>query len=208
VRKPAEAASVLAEPLITADPDQKRWIDRVLTDLPGTDVHEVAVKTAGGPAYLLARATRDAEVTVSPIPKGRKAVTSMSLSAQTDALQAFNFDDVRATASPAAPATDTATFRTFDGQVIEFAGHREAQKAFVTVAAHRDAALAAKFAEATPAPAPAAPVTAKVADQPPANHTAEKLGARANGVEFEIPAYKYDAIFRKPEELLEKPAGK
>ena len=31
----------------------------------------------------------------------------------------------------------------------------------------------------------------------------EKLGARAKGMEFEIPAYKYEAIFRKPEELLE-----
>ena len=40
VRKPAEAASSLAEPLIAADPDQKRWIDRHLTDLPGASVHD------------------------------------------------------------------------------------------------------------------------------------------------------------------------
>ena len=37
VRKPAEAASALAQPLITADPDQKRWIDRLLADLPGAE---------------------------------------------------------------------------------------------------------------------------------------------------------------------------
>ena len=85
---------------------------------------------------------------MSPVPKGRKAATSMSLGTQTEALAAFHFDDVRTAPSPAAGATDTATYRTFDGQVIEFTGHREGDKAFVTVATRRDPALAAKFPEA------------------------------------------------------------
>jgi hypothetical protein len=42
VRKPAEAASALAQPLITADPDQKRWIDRLITDIPGANVHDIS----------------------------------------------------------------------------------------------------------------------------------------------------------------------
>ena len=48
VRKPAEAASALAEPSLSVDPDQKRWIDRLLTDIPGTDVHDIAVRPASG----------------------------------------------------------------------------------------------------------------------------------------------------------------
>ncbi|HEU4778674.1 MAG TPA: DUF4340 domain-containing protein [Steroidobacteraceae bacterium] len=195
VRKPAEAASALAEPFIAADPDQKRWIDRLLTDVPGASVHEVAVKPASGPAYLLSRAKRaDADLTLTPVPKGRKAATSMSLSTQTEALAAFSFDDVRATPSPAAAATDTATYRTFDGQVILFSGHREGEKAFVSVTARRDPELAAKFAQVPPA----AP------DAKPTDQTVEKLEARTHGVEYEIPAYKYEALFRKHEELLEK----
>jgi hypothetical protein len=208
VRKPAEAGSVLAEPLVAADPDQKRWIDRLLVDLPGAKVHDVAVKPASGPAYLLTRAERGAtELTVSPVPKGRKAATSMSLGTQTDALTGFHFDDVRAVPSPAAAPTDIATYRTFDGQVIEFSGHREADKTFVTVTTRRDPALAAKFPEAPAAAAPAVPATPVVTPVAtnPADQTAEKLGARAKGVEFEIPSYKYEAIFRKQEELLEKP---
>jgi hypothetical protein len=140
---------------------------------------------------------------VSPVPKGRKPATAMSLGTQTEALTAFNFDDVRTAPSPSAGATDTATYRTFDGQVIEFTGHREGDKAFVTIATRRDPALAAKFPEApatpaaTPATTPAAPAA------PPVDQTAEKLGVRAKGMEFEIPAYKYEAIFRKPEDLLE-----
>jgi hypothetical protein len=211
VRKPAEAMSLLAAPVITVDPDQKRWIDRLLVDLPGPSVHDVAVRPAGGPAYVLTRAARgDEELSVSPVPKGRKAANAMSLGVQTEALAAFHFDDVRTTPSPAVPVTDTATYRTFDGQVIEFSGHRDGDKAFVTIAAHRDPSLAAKFPEApaaTPPAAAAAPAAAPAATPAaakPADQTVEKLAARANGMEFEIPAYKYEAIFRKPEDLLEK----
>jgi hypothetical protein len=217
VRKPTEAASSLAAPLISADPDQKRWIDRLLTDIPGASVHQIAVKPASGPAYLLTRADRGAaDLTLSPVPRGRSPVSSMSLNAQADALTAFHFDEVRAQpATPVAPS-DTATYRTFDGQVIEFAGHREGEKTYVTVTAHRDAALAAKF------PEPVAPVTPAVADKAatapaavtpaptspavvkPADQTAERLASRAKGVEYEVPAYKYEAIFKKQDELLEK----
>jgi hypothetical protein len=214
VRKPAEATSLLATPVISVDPDQKRWIDRLLVDVPGASVHDVTVKTSSGPAYVLTRATPGAQdLSVSPVPKGRKTTTAMSLGVQTDALAAFHFDDVRAAASPAA-ATETATYRTFDGQVIEFSGHRDGEKAFVTVATHRDPTLAAKFPEppattaattpaVTPAATPASTPPAAPAPKP-ADQTVEKLGARAKGMEFEIPAYKYEAIFRKPEELLEK----
>jgi hypothetical protein len=46
---------------------------------------------------------------------------------------------------------------------------------------------------------PSAPAaTPKTPDQ-----TVEKLGARAKGVEFEVPTYKYEAIFKKQDELLE-----
>ena len=33
----------------------------------------------------------------------------------------------------------------------------------------------------------------------------ERLMTRVNGVQFEIPVYKYDTLFKPEEELLEKP---
>ena len=202
VRKPTEAASGLAEPFIAVDPDQKRWIDRLLTDLPAASVHDIAVKPANAAPYLLARATRGAEFVLTPVPKGRVAATAMSLGSQADALAGFHFDDVRALPSPAIAPSDVATYRTFDGQVIVFSGHREADKALITVNVSRDAALAAQFPDAKPAPA--APAPAAATQPKPADQTVEKLAARVNGVEYEIPAYKYEAIFKKPEDLLEK----
>jgi hypothetical protein len=200
IRKPDEAASSLAQPFIAPDPDQKRWIDRLLTDIPGADVHDIAVKLGKEPAYLLTRPKRaDPALTMSPIPKGRSPVSAMALNGQADALTALNFDDIHPVPSPA--AADTVTYRTFDGQVIEFTGHRDGEKTFVAIAAHRDPQLAAQF------PKPAAPdkaATPAPAAQTSADQTVEKLVARAHGVEFEIPAYKYDAIFKKQEDLLEK----
>jgi hypothetical protein len=219
VRKPAEAASALVTPMVVADPDQKRWLDRELTDIPGADVHDIAVTPAGGPAYLLTRAQRgDTDLVLSPVPKGRKTVSSMSLDGQAQVLASFLFDDVHAAADPRPPATDRATWRLFDGQILEFSGRRSGEKSFITIAASRDPALAAHF----PAPAPAAPAaapekaatpaaspaaSAAPATPPPPKpsaQTVEHLAARVSGVEFEIPSYKYDALFKPQEELLEK----
>lgn len=221
VRKPSDPPSYLARPLITADPDQKRWIDRLIVDLPGTRVHEIAARVGKGPAYLLTRAQPgSADLTLSPVPKGREPVSNMSLSGQAEALVSFHFDDVRAAAGPAADG-DTVTYRTFDGQVITFKGRREDDKAYVTVSAERDAALAAKFAPAPAASdtaptasegAPSAPTQAaekSAPDKPAAEDTTtERLAGRAKGVEFQIPVYKYEAIFRPYEELLEPAARK
>lgn len=237
VRNPADAPSYLASPQITADPDQKRWIDRLIVDVPGSKVHEISAKVGKGPAYLLSRAgPGSADLTLSPVPKGRTPVSNMALSGQAEALASFHFDDVRA--APAAAATsaaDTVTYRLFDGQVITFTGHRDADKAYVAVSAQRDEALAAKFAPApatadkpasdsaappndatanAPADAPAHAANAAIpaAEKPViADQTTERLASRTQGVEFEIPLYKYEALFKPYEELLEKPqkpAGK
>lgn len=215
VRKPDEKTSVLAEPLLIADPDQKRWIDRLLLDVRGAAVRDVTVKT-GKASYQVARARQgDSELALSPVPKGRAAVSNMVLNGQMEALVAFNFEDLRAAPSPAPAYPDTATYRTFDGQVIEVSGRREGDKAFVSVKAHRDASLAAPPAAlAAPAatsaaPASAVPAVAADAKAEPAvadakDLTSERLASRSQGVEFEVPAYKYEGIFKPLEELLEK----
>ncbi|MBC8027694.1 MAG: DUF4340 domain-containing protein [Steroidobacteraceae bacterium] len=226
IRGPKDAASALAQPALTVDPDQKRWIDRQLTDLAGADVHDISVTPTKGAAYTLTRANRgDNDLTLSPVPKGRSPASAFSLNGQAQALVAFNFDDVHPLPSPAPTAVDRAIFRTFDGQVIELNGRRAENKSFVTVSVRRDPALAAQFppekvAETKPAEPKAsepkasdskAATTKPEAQTPetpkPSTTTVERLSARASGMEFEIPGYKYDAIFMSQEDLLE-PATK
>jgi hypothetical protein len=224
VRKPADKASALVEPAVAVDPDQKRWIDRQLTDLRGDAVHDISVKPAGGPGYLLTRAKRgDTDLALSPVPKGRKPASSLAINGQADGLTAFNFDDVRALPATAPKAVDRATFRTFDGQVFELTGHKDADKAYISVSASRDPALAAQFPEppaekpaaatpaapadttksATPAATPVSSPAPAAAPAKPADRNAERIAARSKGLEFEIPLYKYDSIFKPLEDLLE-----
>lgn len=217
VRKPKEDVSLLVTPFVAVDPDPKRWIDRRIVDLPGANVHEIAVKAGSGPAYLLRRATRtDTDLTLASVPKGRKSASAVVLAGQADALNAFNFDDVRPLPDPAPATTDSATYRYFDGQVIEFKGRREGEKAYLTVKASRDPALAARFAPPPPSAVPAATPAAEdsatpaaagasaVPQPPPApDQTVERLAARSPGLEFEIPVYKYEAIFKPLEQVLE-----
>ena len=199
VRKPKDAASALAAPFFNADPDQKRWVDRLITDIPGASVHEVAVQMGKEPSYLLTRAKKgDPDITLTPVPKGRTAASTMVLAGQSEVLSAFNFDDVRKAGTT--PPTDSATLRAFDGQVFEFKGHREGGKGFVTLNAHRDATLAAQFA--APAPVTGAKEPASKDDL-----GVERLATRTQGVEFEIPLYKYEALFKPLEQLLEPKAG-
>ncbi len=143
----------------------------------------------------------------------------MSLNSQADSLVSLNFDDMRPAPAATAPATDHTTYRLFDGQVFEIAGRKEADKAYITdhgaprrrargavpgtatgCPAAAPAAPAANPAPAAPAPAPAAPA---------ADQTSERLAARAKGLEFEIPLYKYESLFRHLEDMLEpKDAGR
>jgi hypothetical protein len=125
----------------------------------------------------------------------------MVLNGQVEALAALNFDDVRSLPSPAPVYSDTATYRTFDGQVIELAGRREGDKAFITVKSQRDASLAAPPAAIAADAAPAAPVEPAQAK----DNTSERLASRAQGVEFEVPGYRYEGIFKPLDALLEKP---
>ena len=218
IREPKSAASALAQPLLTVDPDAKRWIDRQLTDIASAEVRDIAVTPTKGAAYTLTRANRgDDDLTLSPVPKGRAPASGFSLNGQAEALTAFNFDDVHALPSPAPTTTDRAVYRTFDGQVIEFNGRRAADKAIVTVSVRRepvapDVAATPAATPATAAAPDAKPQAAKpepkVEEAKPSAKTVERLSARAQGVEFEIPAYKYDSIFKPQEDLLEPVAKK
>jgi len=207
-RKPGEAVSLLVEPALTVDPDQKRWIDRLLVDVAGAHVHDISVKPASGAGYQLTRAKpADPDLVLSPVPKGRTPASNMSLNGQADTLTAFNFDDLRPVPATPPAKVDRATFRTFDGQVFEFTGHRDVDKAFVSVSASRDAALAAQFPPPAAQAAPAAQVApaAKPAEATPAKPAdVERLATRSQGVEYEIPLYKYESLFKPAEDLLEK----
>jgi predicted secreted protein len=222
VRKPDAAESAEVVPVVVADTDPKRWLDRLIAEVEGARVHQISVTPASGAAYELTRAAREGELVLANVPAGRTA--NLSVAAEADALTSLNFDDVQAQPAPAVAPTARSTWRTFDGVVYEFAGRKDGARSLITVTVRRDAALAAQFAAppadaaaAKPAdgmaPMPPAPVVDVAAAKAPAvdEKSLAALIARSQGVEYEIPSYKYDALFKPLESLLEpkpEPAAK
>ena len=180
VRVESAQQSLLAAPLLTVDADPKGWLERTLIDLPTDRVRQVEEKPASGPAFTVAREKKEqTNFSLTPLPKGRELSYAGAADPIASALASLNLDDVSKAESSPDPKASHALYRTFDGLEVDVAGRKNGTRSLVTVSARSSA----KETEAE----------------------AQKINARTTGWEFEIPDYKYSAIFRPFEELLKKP---
>jgi hypothetical protein len=185
VRVAGAPQSLLAAPLLNPDADPKSWLDHTLIDLSGERVREVEARPAAAPAYTATRLKDAPDFTVSPLPKGRVLSGPTAAVPLAAALGMLNLDDVHRAGASADSGEAHVVFRTFDGLEVNVAGHKDGARSLVVISAR--ASSADTQAEA------------------------QQLAARLAGWEFEIPEYRYSAIFKPLEELLQKPvepAGK
>ncbi|HEY4214378.1 MAG TPA: DUF4340 domain-containing protein [Steroidobacteraceae bacterium] len=164
--------SLLAAPALSVDADPRQWLDKNFLDIAHEKIKEFDVKPADGPGYTAARATKDqTDFAVTGIPKGRELANPTAADPIAGSLANLQLDDVQhaPAQAPDPKAVAHATFKTFDGQQYEFAGHKEGSRTLIAV-------------------------TSSVADE----------NKRLQGWEFEVPAYKYEAMFRPLEDLLKK----
>jgi len=115
---------------------------------------------------------------VTPLPGGRELTSPGAADGIAGSLSSLTFDDVRKASATADAGAAHALFRTFDGLEVDVAGRKDGTRSLVTLSTH----ATAKQTEAE----------------------AQTRNARLGGWEFEIPDYKYAAIFRPLEELLKK----
>jgi hypothetical protein len=171
-------SSVLAQPLVSVDADPRHWIDRTVVDIGEPRIKEALVEPATGPSYTAARAApQQSDFKVAPLPKGRELSSTSAASELGGALAALQADDVRR--APAAAAKhDHAVMRTFNGLELDISGVVEGEHHFISVLAR----ASAKEAQAE----------------------ADAINQRLQGWQVEIPAYKYQALFRPVEDLLKK----
>jgi hypothetical protein len=180
VRVASAPQSLLAAPLLSVDADPKSWLVHELIDVPPERMQQIEEKPAQGPAFGAARDKKEqANFTVNPIPKGRTLTTPAAAVPLSEALAGLTLDDVHK--APAAPGAQTsqAVFRTFDGLEVTLNGRKDGIRALITCSARSTA----KDSEAA----------------------AQELNTRCSGWEFEIPDYRYAAIFTPLEDLLQKP---
>jgi Domain of unknown function (DUF4340) len=180
VRVAGTAPSLLAAPLLTPDADPKTWLEHALIDVPSTRVRQVEERPADGPSYTATRDKKEqTDFAVSPIPKGRQLTSAGAADSIASSLGSLNLEDVQKGAAPADAKLSHVVLRTFDGLELEVSGRKDGTRPLIALAA-RSTAVA-------------------TADE------AQRLNARLGGWEFEIPDYKYGALFRPLEELLQSP---
>ena len=172
--------SMLAAPLVAVEADPKRWLDHTLLDVPQDRIKAIEVKPAQGPAYTASRDKKEQpDFALRNVPKGRELTSPGAADSIAGSLAALTLDDARKQGAQGDPKVSQVTFRTFDGLELEVSGHKEGTQALITIAARSTAKDTAG--------------------------EAQKLNARLEGWQYEIPAYKYEAIFRPLEDLLKKP---
>lgn len=183
VRVAGAAPSLLAAPLLTPDADPKTWLEHTLIDVPETRVREVQMQPAEGPSYTATREKKEqTDFAVSPLPKGRQLTGPGAADSIASSLGSLSLDDVQKAAPPAGARLAHALFRTFDGLEVAVSGRKDGARSLIALAAHSTAETSAE--------------------------EAQRLNAKLNGWEFEIPDYKYSTLFRPLEELLQRPPEK
>jgi hypothetical protein len=120
---------------------------------------------------------------VSPIPKGRELTSASAANGFATALMNLTLDDVKQKQAVDGKKPNAhATFKTFDGLAVELDG-------WVDNNAHWFALKPSATADS-------------------AKKEADDLAAKTGPWVFQVPDYKYEAIFKPLEQLLKKPEEK
>lgn len=208
VRRAGEPASWLISESVEASAVPGDWLRTSIVDIGADRVQSATVTTGDAKPYTAEKTTRaDADFKVTPpLPKG-KEVDHFAVNTVASALTALTLSDVRPLSDFAAdkPAAH-ATFRTFDGLVLDLDGWTQDGKHYVAVKPTFDVALAGRFhVEAQTAEGGTKPGNAtnpEVAEKP--QDAALTLAKQLDGWSYEVSDYKYEAIFKPAAALLKK----
>lgn len=216
VRRAGEQQSWLINTSIDTSGTPEAWLRKDIIDVSADRMQSATVETKGAKAYTAAKGTRaDANFAVEGLPKGKSLSAPSAANSAAMALTGLSLADVRAAnAFQSTPPAAHATFKTFDGLVVEVDGWVQDEKHYVALRPSFDAALAERFKVAAApaeekdaskdekkdaaATAPAEPPKPNVAED------AKKFAAKVTSWVYEIPDYKYESIFKPADQLIGK----
>lgn len=226
VRRAGEPKSWLVNKSVdtSASPDQ--WLRKNILDVSADRVQSAQVTIGNAKPYsALKKARADADFTVEGLPKGKELSSPSAADNFATALSGLTLTDVQSASAMTDKPSAQAVIKTFDGLVAEATGWKKDDKHFLALKTSFDAAQAERFKVATAeaekkdaAPAddekkadaantegaPPAEAATPVPAKPNVEEEASKANARLTGWVYEIPAYKYDAIFKPVDELIKK----
>lgn len=219
VRRAGEAQSWLINSTIDTSATSEAWLRKDIIDVGADRMQSATVQTKDAKPYTAAKATRaDANFSVDGLPKGKALSAPTAANSVATALASLSLSDVRAaSAFQSSPPAAHATFKTFDGLTVEVDGWVQDNKHYVALRPSFDAAQAERYKVATAPAAEKKPEekkgeapTATKPDEPPkpaapnVQEDAKKAASKVNGWVYEIPDYKYEALFKPMDQLVGK----
>ena len=196
------------------------WLAPIIVDVKGDRVQQVTIRHPDGETVALSRPEGgDRNYEVAAVPKGRELLYPGVANVVGNALRELKLEDVQPSTGAPADKPVQVEYRTFDGLVLDIAGTKQDDDAWITVAAHFDADQAARFAAAgdskpadpnlPPEANPPAAEPGAAAQTNAADRTAEanEINKRTAGWRYKIAAFQYDQMTRHMSDLLKPPAG-
>jgi hypothetical protein len=221
VRRAGEPKSWLINKSIDTSSSADQWLRKNVIDVSADRVQSAEVTVGTAKPYTAQKKTRaDAEFAVEGLPKGKELASPSAADNFASALSGLTLSDVREASTMTDKPSAQTTIKTFDGLVTHATGWKKDDKHYVALKTSYDAALAEKFKVATAetekkdaatdkkdppaANSEGAPPTAEKPAGRNVEEEATKANAQLSGWVYEIPAYKYDAIFKPIDELIKK----
>ena len=232
VRRVGETQSWQASANLAPDRSAADWLNKEIANIAATRIRSVQISRPDGSRIAIAKeAEGDANFKLADIPKGREAASEYSTNGLASLPENLRFDDVMP-AHDAAPDDKAlkASYRTFDGLVLDVIAWSEGGKSEAQLVASLDsdqadrgisAAQAKAKAEFDAAIAKATPGAKEPkADTPPkplavSDPAADRkdrlarldkevadLNARVKGWTYVLPSYKYASIDKSLADLL------
>jgi hypothetical protein len=197
VRRAGEKQSWLIDQALDPPSEPGAWLAKDIVDIASERVQSVTMTIKGDKPYTAAKAARtDGSFGVENLPKGKKLRSPTIADGFATALSGLSLTDVQAaSAFGPEPAADHASFRAFDGLVVELDGWQRADKRFIALTASFDGAQAKRFEASTPE-------GKTKPDSPKIEQEAKSLAAKTAGWVYEIPAYRYESLFKPLKEFL------
>lgn len=222
VRRAGEPKSWLINKSLDTSSSADQWLRKSVIDVSADRVQSAEVRVGTAKPYTALKKTRaDAEFTVDSLPKGKELSSASAADNFASALSSLALSDVKQASAMTDKPTAQTTIKTFDGLVVEATGWKKDDKHYVALKSSYDAAQAEKFKVATVETEKKDPATdadkkdaatnsegaPPPADKPATRNVEEevtKANAQLDGWVYEIPSYKYDAIFKPMDELIKK----